>query len=93
MSQLTADRSTCGFIPRLAVRGFLTVTATRRFKDNLRRLEQVVLTGKLPGVQYEKAKSEVNRLRGCRDNERIESERNLQGLGEARKKLELPMRG
>ena len=53
----------------------------------------MVLTGKLPGVQYEKAKSEVNRLRGCRDNERIESERNLQGLGEARKKLELPMRG
>ncbi len=37
-------------------------------------------------------KSEVNRLRGARDNERIESDRNLQALGEAYKKLEAQMR-
>ena len=31
-------------------------------EDNLRRLEQVVATGNVPAVDYEKAKSEVNRL-------------------------------
>src|SRR5947209_7528695 len=61
-------------------------------EDNLRRLEQVVQTGNVPAVEYEKAKSEVNRLRGLRDNERIESERNLHALDEAQKKLESQMR-
>jgi len=61
-------------------------------EDNLHRLEQVVATGNVPAVDYEKAKSEVNRLRGQRDNERIESERNLQALDEAYKKLEAQMR-
>ena len=61
-------------------------------EDNLHRLEQVVSTGNVPMVDYEKAKSEVNRLRAQRDNERIESDRNLQALDEARKKLEAQMR-
>lgn len=61
-------------------------------EDNLRRLEQVVATGNVPAVDYEKAKSEVNRLRGLRDNERIERDRNLQALDEAQKKLESQMR-
>lgn len=61
-------------------------------EDNLHRLEQVVATGNVPMVDYEKAKSEVNRLRAQRDNERIESERNLQALDVARKKLESQMR-
>jgi RND family efflux transporter MFP subunit len=61
-------------------------------EDNLHRLEQVVSTGNVPLVDYEKAKSEVNRLRAQRDNERIESDRNLQALDEARKKLEAQMR-
>lgn len=61
-------------------------------EDNLRRLEQVVATGNVPAVDYEKAKSEVNRLRGQRDNERIERDRNLQALDDAQKKLESQMR-
>ena len=61
-------------------------------EDNLRRLEQVVSTGNVPAVDYEKAKSEVNRLRGSRDNERIESDRNLHALDEACKKLEAQMK-
>jgi RND family efflux transporter MFP subunit len=61
-------------------------------EDNLHRLELVVATGNVPAVDYEKAKSEVNRLRGARDNERIERDRNLQALEEAQKKLEAQMR-
>ena len=61
-------------------------------QDNLRRLEQVVASGNVPAVEYEKAKSEVNRLRGAVENERIERDRNLQALDETRKKLEAQMR-
>jgi RND family efflux transporter MFP subunit len=61
-------------------------------EDNLHRLEQVVATGNVPAVEYEKAKSEVNRLRGARENERIERDRNLQALEETQKKLESQMR-
>ena len=34
-------------------------------EDTLRRLEQVVASGNVPAVEYEKAKSEANRLRGA----------------------------
>ena len=61
-------------------------------EDNLHRLEQVVASGNVPAVEYEKAKSEVNRLRGALENERIERDRNLQALDETRKKLEAQMR-
>jgi RND family efflux transporter MFP subunit len=61
-------------------------------EDNLHRLEQVVASGNVPAVEYEKAKSEANRLRGALENERIERDRNLQALDEARKKLEAQMR-
>jgi RND family efflux transporter MFP subunit len=61
-------------------------------EDNLHRLEQVVATGNVPAVEYEKARTEANRLRGARDNERIERDRNLQALEEAQKKLEAQMR-
>ena len=61
-------------------------------QDSLRRLEQVVASGNVPAVEYEKAKSEVNRLRGAVENERIERDRNLQALDETRKKLEAQMR-
>jgi RND family efflux transporter MFP subunit len=64
----------------------------RAAEDNLRRLEQVVASGNVPAVEYEKAKSEVNRLRGALENERIERDRNLQTLEEAQKKLESQMR-
>ena len=61
-------------------------------EDNLHRLEQVVASGNVPAVEYEKAKSEANRLRGALENERIERDRNLQALDETRKKLEAQMR-
>jgi RND family efflux transporter MFP subunit len=61
-------------------------------EDNLQRLEKVVASGNVPVVEYEKAKSEANRLRGAVENERIESERNLQALDEIRKKLEAQMK-
>ena len=61
-------------------------------EDNLHRLEQVVAFGNVPAVDYEKAKSEANRLRGALENERIERDRNLQALDESRKKLEAQMR-
>jgi len=61
-------------------------------EDNLRRLEQVVASGNVPAVEYEKAKSEANRLRGAVENERIERERNLDALDETRKKLEAQMK-
>ena len=60
-------------------------------EDNLHRLEQVVASGNVPAVEYEKSKSEVNRLRGALENERIERDRNLQALDETRKKLEAQM--
>ena len=61
-------------------------------EDNLHRLEQVVASGNVPAVEYEKSKSEVNRLRGALENERIERYRNLQALQETEKKLESQMR-
>ena len=57
----------------------------------MHRLEQVVASGNVPAVEYEKSKSEVNRLRGALENERIERDRNLQALDETRKKLEAQM--
>ena len=61
-------------------------------EDNLHRLEQVVASGNVPAVEYEKAKSEANRLRGAVENERIERDRNLQALDEMQKKLESQMK-
>lgn len=61
-------------------------------EDKLHRLELVVASGNVPAVDYENARSDVNRLRGALENERIESERNLQALDETRKKLEAQMR-
>src|SRR5881227_946470 len=61
-------------------------------EDNLQRLEKVVGSGNVPAVEFEKAKSEANRLRGALENERIERDRNLQALDETRKKLEAQMR-
>ena len=61
-------------------------------EDNLRRLEQVVASGNVPAVDYEKSKSEVNRLRGALENERIERDRNFQSLEETQKKLEAQWR-
>ena len=61
-------------------------------EDNLQRLEKVVGSGNVPAVEYQKAKSEVNRLRGAVETERIERDRNLKSLEETAKKLEAQMK-
>src|SRR5215469_13445024 len=61
-------------------------------EDNLQRLEKVVSSGNVPLVEYQKAKSEVNRLRGAVETERIERDRNLNSLEETAKKLEAEMK-
>jgi RND family efflux transporter MFP subunit len=61
-------------------------------EDNLHRLELVVASGNVAAVEYEKAQSEVKRLRGVVENERIEAERNLHALDETSKKLEAQMK-
>jgi RND family efflux transporter MFP subunit len=61
-------------------------------EDNLQRLEKVVSSGNVPAVEYQKSKSEVNRLRGALETERIERDRNLNSLEETTKKLEAQMK-
>src|SRR2546430_4044400 len=61
-------------------------------EDNLQRLEKVVGSGSVPAVEYQKAKSEANRLRGAVETERIERDRNLNSLEETTKKLEAQMK-
>jgi HlyD family secretion protein len=61
-------------------------------EDNLERLSKVVASGNVPAVEYEKAKSEVNRLRSAVETERIDRDRNLNALEENTKKLEAQMK-
>jgi len=61
-------------------------------EDNLQRLEKVVGSGNVPAVEYQKAKSEANRLRGAVETERIERDRSLKSLEETIKKLEAQMK-
>src|SRR5512133_548054 len=61
-------------------------------EDNLQRLEKVVGSGNVPAVEYQKAKSEANRLQGAVETERIERDRNLNSLKETTKKLEAQMK-
>jgi len=61
-------------------------------EDNLQRLERVVSSGNVPAVEYQRAKSEANRLRGAVEAERIERDRNLNSLEETTKKLEAQMK-
>src|SRR5216110_2847683 len=61
-------------------------------EDNLQRLEKVVSSGNVPAVEYQKSKTEVNRLRGAVETERIERDRNLNSLEESTKKLEAEMK-
>lgn len=76
-------------------RGALPLPSSELLKaaeDNLQRLEKVVGSGNVPAVEYQKAKSEVNRLRGALETERIERDRNLNSLQETTKKLEAQMK-
>jgi RND family efflux transporter MFP subunit len=61
-------------------------------EDNLQRLEKVVGSGNVPAVEYQKAKSEANRLRSAVETERIERDRSLKSLEETTKKLEAQMK-
>jgi RND family efflux transporter MFP subunit len=61
-------------------------------EDNLSRLEKLTGLSNVPQVEFEKAKSEVNRLRALVESERIERDRNLAALEEAAKKLEAQMK-
>ena len=61
-------------------------------EDNLSRLEKLTALSNVPAVEYEKAKSEVNRLRGLLESERIERDRNLAMLSETCKRLEAQMK-
>jgi RND family efflux transporter MFP subunit len=61
-------------------------------EDNLQRLEKLTALSNVPAVEYEKAKSEANRLRATVETERIERERNLSQQDEAVKKLEAQMK-
>src|SRR5882672_7994006 len=61
-------------------------------EDNLERLQKVVSSGNVPAVEYQKARSEANRLRGAVETERIERDRNLNSLEETTRKLEAQMK-
>src|SRR5204862_5130086 len=52
-------------------------------EDNLSRLEKLTGLSNVPQVEFEKAKSEVNRLKALVETERIERDRNLAALDEA----------
>ena len=61
-------------------------------EDNLGRLDKLTALSNVPAVEYEKARSEVNRLRGLLESERIERDRNLAMLEDAHKKLEAQLK-
>jgi RND family efflux transporter MFP subunit len=61
-------------------------------EDNLQRLQKLAALSNVPAVEYEKAKSEVNRLHGAVENERIERDRNLEEQDANCKKLEAQMK-
>ncbi len=66
--------------------------ALRVAEDTLGRLEKLSSLSNVPAVEYEKAKSDVARLRGQVEAERIERDRNLENLDAAAKKLEAQMK-
>lgn len=61
-------------------------------ETNVARLEKLVGMSNVPAVDYEKAKSEANRLRDALDGERIERDRNLEALRTGEEKLAAQMK-
>lgn len=57
-------------------------------EDNVQRLEKLTSLSNVPAVEFEKARSEANRLRSVVETERIERDRNLEMLDAACKKFE-----
>ena len=60
-------------------------------EDAVKRLERLSSLSNVPAVEQEKAKSDVARLRGQLETERIERDRNLESLEATTKKLEAQM--
>lgn len=61
-------------------------------EDSLKRIERLTSISNVPAVEYEKSKSEVTRLRGQLETERIERDRGLESLRGALTKLESQMK-
>jgi len=61
-------------------------------EDNFSRLEKLSALSNVAQVEFEKARSEVKRLKALVETERIERDRNLEALDEAAKKLEAQMK-
>ncbi|MGI8432527.1 MAG: efflux RND transporter periplasmic adaptor subunit [Chthoniobacterales bacterium] len=61
-------------------------------EGNMQRLEKLAGLSNVPAVEYEKAKSETNRLRDALKAEGIERERNLTALQAAKQKAEGQMK-
>lgn len=61
-------------------------------EDSVARLERLTSLSNVPKVDYEKAKSDVARLQGQVETERIERDRNLESLDSIVKKLEAQMK-
>ncbi len=61
-------------------------------EGNMQRLEKLTALSNVPVVDYEKAKSEVTRLRDALKTEQIERNRNLDALSSAVRKLEAQMK-
>lgn len=61
-------------------------------EDNVQRLGKLSSLSNVPAVDFEKAKSEVARLRSLVEAERIERDRNLEMLDATCKKLEAQMK-
>jgi len=61
-------------------------------EDTVARLQRLSSLSNVPAIEQEKAKSDVARLQGQLENERIERDRNLEALDSATKKLEAQMK-
>lgn len=59
---------------------------------NVQRVEKLAALNNIPAVEYEKAKSEANRLQDALKTEQIERDRNLEMLRETCRKLEAQMK-
>jgi RND family efflux transporter MFP subunit len=60
-------------------------------ESNVERQEKLAALSNVPAVEYEKAKSEANRLRAALKTEQIERDRNLEALRTAAQKVEAQM--
>ena len=61
-------------------------------EDSVQRLERLTSLNNVPAVEVQKARSDVARLRGQLEAERIERDRNIESLESAAKKLEAQMK-